>query len=403
MPYNGSGTYNGPSLPGSWNPAVAGQAATPTDWNTLLADLSTALSSVITKDGQTTVTADIPFNTHKLTQVAPGTAATDAANVGQLLGTASGVNDTGAADAYVIAPSPAISAYAAYQNFQFKAANTNTGASTLAVSGLAAKAIKHLDGSALLAGDIVSGELVNVAYDGTNFQLLSATGMRGTASTWRAAQAWTAASQFGGTTTMVAAAFNNAVRVDVASATTTDIGAAASNYVRVTGTTTITGLGTIASGAEREVLFAGILILTHNATSLILPTGANITTAAGDTALFVSEGSGNWRCVNYQRASGAALATSSNPQIVAMAKATGVTLNKQYNVSGAVKNSTGNYTFSFSANIDANAVIVAAARDAAQSGDCVITAQSASAVTIVTYDASGTPTDFTGIYFTAAA
>jgi hypothetical protein len=107
-----------------------------------------------------------------------------------------------------------------------------------------------------------------------------------------------------GTLAMSGAAINEAVRVDVASATTCAIGAAASNYVRITGTTTITGLGTVASGIRRKVVFAGALTLTHNATSLILPTGANITTAAGDTAEFISEGSGNWRCTDYQRAIG---------------------------------------------------------------------------------------------------
>ncbi|TVR06626.1 MAG: hypothetical protein EA385_15010 [Salinarimonadaceae bacterium] len=96
-------------------------------------------------------------------------------------------------------------------------------------------------------------------------------------------------------------------RADIASATTTDIGAASSGYLRVTGTTTITGLGTADAGVERDTLFAGALTLTHNATSLILPGGANITTAAGDTALFRSEGTGNWRCVRYQRASGEAV------------------------------------------------------------------------------------------------
>ena len=106
------------------------------------------------------------------------------------------------------------------------------------------------------------------------------------------------------TLTMTAAAINGAVRVDVASATTCAIGAAASNYVRITGTTTITGMGTVASGIYRDVVFDGALTLTYNATSLILPTAANITTAAGDTAGFVSEGSGNWRCLWYTRASG---------------------------------------------------------------------------------------------------
>lgn len=110
------------------------------------------------------------------------------------------------------------------------------------------------------------------------------------------------------TLTMTAAAVNNAVRVDVASATTTAIGAAASNYVRITGIATITGMGTIASGVYRDVLFAAALTLTHSA-SLDLPNnGNNIVTAANDRAGFVSDGSGNWRCLWYQRASGAAFA-----------------------------------------------------------------------------------------------
>jgi hypothetical protein len=88
---------------------------------------------------------------------------------------------------------------------------------------------------------------------------------------------------------------NMAKGTDIASATTTDIGAATGNYVQITGTVTITSLGTIAAGAWRNVTFTGALILTYNATSLILPTSANITTVAGDTAIFVSEGGGNWR------------------------------------------------------------------------------------------------------------
>ena len=85
----------------------------------------------------------------------------------------------------------------------------------------------------------------------------------------------------------------------VASATTTDIGAVLSSYIQVTGTTTITGLGTIAAGTTKTLEFAGALTLTHNGTSLILPNAANITTVTGDVAEFVSEGSGNWRCMSY--------------------------------------------------------------------------------------------------------
>lgn len=113
--------------------------------------------------------------------------------------------------------------------------------------------------------------------------------------------------QLGGTLDANSKAINEAKGSDIASATTTDIGAAAGNYVEVTGTTTITGLGTVAAGTRRVVRFTGALTLTHNATSLILPTNANITTAAGDVAVFISLGSGNWLCTQYQRDTGAVL------------------------------------------------------------------------------------------------
>ena len=90
---------------------------------------------------------------------------------------------------------------------------------------------------------------------------------------------------------------------DVASAATCDIGAAATDRVRITGTTTITSLGTVVSRL-RFVHFAAALTLTYNATSLILPGALSITTAAGDAALFSSDASGNWRCLAYVRADG---------------------------------------------------------------------------------------------------
>lgn len=90
----------------------------------------------------------------------------------------------------------------------------------------------------------------------------------------------------------------------VASAATTDLGAVTSDKCNITGTTTITSFGTIAAGVRKWIKFAAALTLTHNATSLILPSGANITTAAGDTAIAVSEGSGNWRVIDYTKASG---------------------------------------------------------------------------------------------------
>jgi len=109
------------------------------------------------------------------------------------------------------------------------------------------------------------------------------------------------------TNTLSAPKVNESKGADIASASTADIGAATGNFVHITGTTTITAFGTVAAGARRLVVFDGALTLTHHATSLILPTGVNITTAAGDTAVCISEGSGNWRVASYQRKDGTAL------------------------------------------------------------------------------------------------
>lgn len=98
-----------------------------------------------------------------------------------------------------------------------------------------------------------------------------------------------------------------AAAATVASATTTDLGAENSNTLTVSGTTTITGFGTADAGVERWVRFSGVLTLTHNGTSLILPGGVSITTAAGDMLHAKSEGSGNWRVYAYERANGRAL------------------------------------------------------------------------------------------------
>lgn len=106
----------------------------------------------------------------------------------------------------------------------------------------------------------------------------------------------------GGTLT---GALNLAPVGSLAAAGTTAIGAAACNTLNITGATTITAFDTVASGAERRLVFAGTPLLTHNATSLILPFGGNIQTQAGDVAEFVSLGAGNWRCTSFQRASAA--------------------------------------------------------------------------------------------------
>jgi hypothetical protein len=92
---------------------------------------------------------------------------------------------------------------------------------------------------------------------------------------------------------------------DIASASTVNLETATGNVVDVTGTTTITAV-TLSQGHWRWVRFTGILTLTHGA-SLVLPGGANITTAAGDYALFIGYGSSVVRCATYVRIAAVAI------------------------------------------------------------------------------------------------
>lgn len=93
---------------------------------------------------------------------------------------------------------------------------------------------------------------------------------------------------------------------DVASAGALTLGTDG-NYFDVTGTTSITSITTIGAGTTVILQFDAALTLTHHATNLILPGGANITTAAGDHAIFTEYDSG-WRCVAYTKADGTPLA-----------------------------------------------------------------------------------------------
>lgn len=162
------------------------------------------------------------------------------------------------------------------QSFAFLAGYTNSGATTLNINSLGATAIKKLvNGTAvaLTGGEITAGNIVRVSYN-------------------------TAASAF--LIDNVDAIWTQGA--NVASASTVTMGEG--GYFNITGTTTITALAfsTDKAGRVAVLKFAGALTLTHNATSLILPGGYSITTAANDVAAFVSEGSGNFRCLWYRKA-----------------------------------------------------------------------------------------------------
>ena len=74
-------------------------------------------------------------------------------------------------------------------------------------------------------------------------------------------------------------------------------------YFDVTGTTGFAAM-TVGAGRQFTLQFDGALIMTHHATNLDLPGEANITTVAGDVAVFQSTGTNTVQCISYTRASG---------------------------------------------------------------------------------------------------
>jgi len=152
-----SGTYTAPI--NSWNPAVVGVPATASDWQAILNDIAAALTQSVSKDGQTTLTGNLPAGGNKLTSLAAGTTLGDSLRFEQL--------------------------------------------------------------------------------------------------------------------------FSQGAITDIASAATLDIGSQLTNFLRVTGTTGITSFGVNYNG-PKFLTFAGACLLTNSA-SLVLPGGANITTAFRDS------------------------------------------------------------------------------------------------------------------------
>jgi hypothetical protein len=156
MARNGSGTYSNP-----YPNFVSGTVISSTEVDTNNSQIATALTQSIAVDGQSVVTGDIPLATHKFTAMKVGTASTDSLSLGQAqaeafvwCGTASG-----GADAITLSPSPAITAYAAGQRFVWMASgSTNTGATTVAISGLGAIALQD-NGAALTAGQHAAGKM----------------------------------------------------------------------------------------------------------------------------------------------------------------------------------------------------------------------------------------------------
>lgn len=173
-------------------------------------------------------------------------------------------DDTGSgsvANVYILSPKSNTNTPTVYkdgQQFGFVTANANTGPATANFSGLGVLSLKWPGGLDPVAGDI-SGRVYLIYNQSSN---------------WFEIQDIKKSTDYLNTT-----------RINVASTGVVDLTTSAPNTrnINITGTTTITGF-TVASGQLYFVRFNSALTLTNNA-SIVTQTGANITTAAGDTCI----------------------------------------------------------------------------------------------------------------------
>ena len=211
-------------------------------------DLATGINSCINKDGSNAFTGAADLGSQKITALADGTAHTDGVNAGQIQdgGLIFQATDSGSANTYAIALTPAVTGYVAGQVFHFKAANASSGASTLNVNGLGAKNIKKKNDQAIAAGDIEEDAIVSVIYDGTSFQMLSQLGTSA-----GSMSSWTLSGDSGSNQTI-----SDGNTVDIAGGTGIDTAASATDTVTITNagvTSNVAGANIAVSGATGAV------------------------------------------------------------------------------------------------------------------------------------------------------
>ena len=212
MARNGSGVY---SLPAG-NPVVTGTVISSTWANTTLNDISSALTASIAYDGQTTPVANLPMGTYVHTNVGNATLRTNYPSAGQVQdGVLTYLTPVTGTDTIVATAPISMTTYAAGQNFRFIAAgaNTTTGV-TININGIGAKSITKNGTTPLAIGDIPANSIVNITYDGTQFQISNAdTTLLTTNNTWTGKQT------FAGTTANLSSKFINATEAVTVSAT----------------------------------------------------------------------------------------------------------------------------------------------------------------------------------------
>ena len=200
------------------------------------------------------------------------------------------VVDTGVADAY-IANYPAnivTTTVTAGLRLQFKASNANTGASNLQVQvnsvSIGSGAIRLTDGTALAANTIVANAIVDVQYDGTNFQLLSDSSGGKEVITDLTVSGNLAVT---GTTALTGVLTANVANITTANITTANV-ATMSGTTNYTGTQTFTGSTTAIAAVFQDAAE----VATVSATAATGTINYDVTTQS--VLYYTTDASANW-------------------------------------------------------------------------------------------------------------
>lgn len=145
-----------------------------TDHDTHDQDIATALNQALMKDGGNTATSNIPMGGFKFTNLGDAAGQTQALTAKQAITGAATyvatVSGDSTAGTITLTTVWSVASYTAGMTLAFVAPFTNSGSVTVNVDGAGAKTIT-IARVGLTGGELVSGKLSTIRYDGTYFQL----------------------------------------------------------------------------------------------------------------------------------------------------------------------------------------------------------------------------------------
>lgn len=238
MARDGSGDY---ALPAG-NPVTNGGVIDDSWANVTLADIASALTQSLSRDGQAAPTANLPMGSYRHTSVGNSVARTDYASAADVQdGTLAWLSNVAGTDTITATAPNGMAAYKVGQVFGFITAGANlTAGVTLNINSLGAKPVTF-GATALSIGDLQGTAVARVVYDGANFELLNL-------------NARTAANNvFAGSVTVAGSAtvsgtLNASGSVNVSGSITTSGGISARGSISTSGSVNVSGSITTSGG-----------------------------------------------------------------------------------------------------------------------------------------------------------